>query len=482
MRNGRYVWTETSFRAVRDRFADRTTYVIGVCRNIDERVQVADALREANEDLAQYHALAEEEKRVAKHVLDQLVRVERTLADRVSSWILPASYFSGDVIAVAETPGHVLHLLLADGTGHGLSAALGALPAVQPFHAMTQKGSSIATIVREMNSKLRELLPTGRFIAATLASINPRSGVIQVWNGGNPACFLIGDDGAVLRRFTSTHLALGVVGDREFDAEIETIKLECNCQLVMVSDGLVDAQNANGEAFGEERLLAWCADAPPGARLVSLRSAIHGHLEYKPPDDDISIMLVRCRLPTEAVESAPALPPPAIAGATDVQRKGGHRLQLTLGVDQLSAAEVVPALYTLFTELRLVSRSDSAVFVVLSELFNNAVDHGLLRLGSQNAGRDAERYIAERARRLAELETGSLQIAAERIVVGERPALRLVIRNTGDGFDHASVLRLMRAQTANGPPGGMRIVRDLCSTLEYRDGGREVEAVVPLML
>jgi len=347
---------------------------------------------------------------------------------------------------------------------------------------MTQKGSSIATIVREMNSKMRELLPTGRFIAATVASINPRSGVIQVWNGGNPACFLVGDDGEVLRRFASTHLALGVVGDHEFDARVETIALDCDCQLVIVSDGLVDAQNGNGEAFGEDRVLRWCTDAPPGARLVSLRSAIHGHLDYKPPDDDISILLARYRVPADMVASSPAMPRAAIAGVTAVDVQAGHRLELALGVDQLSASEVVPALFMLFTELRLVSRNDSAVFVVLNELFNNAVDHGLLRLESRSAGQDAERYVAERASRLAELKAGSLQIAAERIVVGDRPALRLVVRDTGDGFDHASLLRPAAGADGTRRAGGITIVRELCSALEYRDGGREVEAVVPLTL
>lgn len=295
----RWVWAETSFRAVRDAQSGRTTQVIAVCRNVDERVRVSEALAAANEDLARHHALDEEEKRVAKHVLDRLVRLDRGLADQVSTWILPARYFSGDLVAAAQTPNGVLHLLLADGTGHGLAAALGALPAVQPFYAMTRKGLDVATIVREMNAKIRELMPTGRFIAATLASIDARSGMIQVWNGGNPSCILMNDEGALLGRFSSNHLALGILDDEEFDSEVETLQFESDSQLIMVSDGLVDARNDQNELFGEERLQRLCADALPNARFVYLRSVIHGHLQYKQPEDDISLVVVRCeRLPT----------------------------------------------------------------------------------------------------------------------------------------------------------------------------------------
>jgi PAS domain S-box-containing protein len=43
-RDGSWRWTETSFRAMRDETTQRTAQVIGVSRNVDERVRVTEAL------------------------------------------------------------------------------------------------------------------------------------------------------------------------------------------------------------------------------------------------------------------------------------------------------------------------------------------------------------------------------------------------------------------------------------------------------
>ena len=112
----------------------------GALRDITDRKQAALSLAEANHALEDYRATEEEEKRIAKQLLDRLVRTDPSLAGRVSHWILPARYFSGDVVAVTRTPNDRVHILLADGTGHGLAAALGALPSVEPFYAMSEKG------------------------------------------------------------------------------------------------------------------------------------------------------------------------------------------------------------------------------------------------------------------------------------------------------------------------------------------------------
>jgi hypothetical protein len=80
----------------------------------------------------------------------------------------------------------VLHVLLADGAGHGLAASLNVLPVTAPFYRMTERGFGIDAIAREINSKVRALLPVDRFIAATLVAVNFRERYVTVWNGGNP--------------------------------------------------------------------------------------------------------------------------------------------------------------------------------------------------------------------------------------------------------------------------------------------------------
>ncbi|MDE2585178.1 MAG: response regulator, partial [Betaproteobacteria bacterium] len=184
-----------------------------LCRRLSLQRQA----RERERLLQNYRDQAEEEGLVVQHLMDRLVNAELLGDPAVSQWVRPAETYSGDLVAAARTPGGVLHVLLADAIGHGLAASLAVMPVIQPFYRMTEKGFGIDAIVREMNRKVRELLPVGRFVAATLAAVDVSNGSIQVWNGGNPAPLLLTDQGLSDLTFTCAHLPLGVLPDASFN-------------------------------------------------------------------------------------------------------------------------------------------------------------------------------------------------------------------------------------------------------------------------
>jgi anti-sigma regulatory factor (Ser/Thr protein kinase) len=380
---------------------------------------------------------------------------------------------------MARTPANTLHVLLGDGTGHGLAAALSALPLVQPFCAMTEKGFGIATIAREINNKIRATLPTGRFVAAAIASIDPRLGVISVWNGGNPLCCLVDAHGNLLRKFTSKHMPLGILDDACFDASVESTHYEDSAQLIMVSDGLIEAQNEAGLPFGEARALEIVSEARPSVRLRTLRAAVYGHLGATIPTDDISILLVDCERAVS--DTAAVMPERELSAPGGIDRCD---VKLVLSARELRQRDIVPALCNFLNELGIGTTSSTQVFVVLSELYNNALDHGLLEIESsiKNGPRGFDRYMAERAQRLQKLEQGSIEITARHVESSGRPCLQINLRHTGIGFEFEPylvdpVLDTGRSQQHG---RGIALVRSMCTSLEYRDEGREAQVLLPL--
>ena len=245
-------------------------------------------------ELERYQDAVEEEQRIASHLMNQLVRAGQLCDPLFRHWIQPAQNLSGDLIAAARTPGGVLHVLLADGTGHGLAASLNVLPLVDPFYAMTAKGLGISALAREINDKTRRWLPLGRFVAAALIAFDPDRGQLEVWCGGVPPPFLLDASGAMVHEFTSMHVAFGVLSSREFSAETEVLRIDRPSQLIVCSDGVTDAQGADGEQFGRERLMTTLRDAPAGERLDRLKHNLALHLADRPAIDDISIALVDC--------------------------------------------------------------------------------------------------------------------------------------------------------------------------------------------
>ncbi|MFN3594347.1 MAG: response regulator, partial [Thiobacillaceae bacterium] len=139
------------------------------------------------EELARWQTRQRSENELARHVMARLTQAEARTDPLVQIYGRPADHFSGDLICVARTPADVLHILVADATGHGLAAALSAMPLPPVFYGMTAKGFSLAAIASELNRKLKRLLPADRFVAATLAAVDVSEQTIEVWNGGNPS-------------------------------------------------------------------------------------------------------------------------------------------------------------------------------------------------------------------------------------------------------------------------------------------------------
>jgi len=164
------------------------------------------------------------------------------------------SAFAGDIFLVERAPEGGLYLLLGDFTGHGLSAAMGTLPAAMIFFKMTGKGATINEIAREINFQLNTLMPPEMFFAAILLKLEPDGQNLDVWMGGLPDCYWLGRQGEMKALLESKHLALGILDDDKFDSDSERFKLDIEDKIYLSSDGLIESTSPEGDMFGEERL------------------------------------------------------------------------------------------------------------------------------------------------------------------------------------------------------------------------------------
>ena len=148
-----------------------------------------------------------------------------------------------------------MHLLLGDFTGHGLPAAIGAMPLADVFYRMTGKGHSLVEILHESNAKLRRILPRGVFCCAPLLNISFRRRTVDFWGGGLPAGYVLRQGSAERVPLVSRHLPLGVLDPDSFRDDYESYSLELGDRVFLLSDGVLEAQNERDELFGEQRLL-----------------------------------------------------------------------------------------------------------------------------------------------------------------------------------------------------------------------------------
>lgn len=426
-------------------------------------------------ELERYYRAEEEEKRIARHLMQRFVRGAELNDPAMRHWISAAAAFSGDIVAAQRTPDGALHVLLADGTGHGLAASINVLPVLAPFYRMSEKGYGIEAIARELNAKVKDFLPGDRFVAATLAAIDLRERVIGVWNGGNPEPVLIGPHGS--RAFAMRHVPLGVLPDEEFDDTLDMHGFADGSQFFVYSDGLVEAENALGEAFGAERLAFALVAADSAGRFEMLKAAVNHHLGAATPHDDISVLMVECQSPGEATFT----PVGHVVPGAAVQR-GSWRSTLRLTATEIRHVDAVPLLLSLAGQFESVRHGTDRLFVILSELYNNALDHGLLRLDSSlKLHPDGmEAYLGARQARLAALASGEIELELEQLA-GPGPGwLRVSCRDSGPGFEHAG-LDASAAGESELPFGrGLMLMRAMCAELRFNDDGNHVTATLQL--
>lgn len=452
-------------------------------RSLERLMTMQRHAAERTDALERYYKIEEEEKRIARHLLDRLVSSSKLDDPALHHWVLSATGFPGDIIAAARTPANVLHVMLADGTGHGLAASINVLPIAPPFYSMTEKGFSIDTIARELNAKVRQFLPRERFVAATLASIDFREGVIKLWSGGNPESMLIDAAGYPEYVFNQSHLPLGVLEDAEFSPLLESVSFSEGSQLLAFSDGLLEIEDSTGRAFGHEGIAAALLAVPAGTRLANLQRTVASHLDTVAAHDDISLLLVNCQR-----DHSPYSPPPsaislAPLASQNTARPGGWSFALRLGASDLRRLDVVPVLLNLANHFEDARPLGGKLFVILSEFFNNALDHGLLQLESRLklAPEGMGVYLDYRTQRLARLSEGEIEIHINHVQVSGGSALRISCRDSGPGFNHAARQAEDADARNNLPFGrGIDLARSLCLNLCFNDVGNEVVAILAL--
>lgn len=258
---------------------------------VEARLRVEDNA----ERLQRYHDTQVQENDLAHDIMMRLMNRDGPAGPRVHQWLAPAANFSGDIVAATRSPQGKLYALLADATGHGLGAAISALPVLMVFSGMVKRDLPLSTLVDEINKHLRSTLPTGRFVAVAAIRIDFARGCAEIWNGGMPEMLLLDANGQVSRRFASSHLALGIVdlGDPAMSM-VETVEWSTGSQFMLYSDGLMDAEDAAGAAFGLERMVAAVTAAPREERLEKLQQSLVEHVGTTPPHDDISVLLIDC--------------------------------------------------------------------------------------------------------------------------------------------------------------------------------------------
>jgi phosphoserine phosphatase RsbU/P len=196
-----------------------------------------------------YEALIVEAQRIQASILPQ--RVPQYSGFDIWGKTVPAEIVSGDFYDFIPVSDHVLGLAIADGSGHGLPAALVVRDVYMGLRMATDRDFKIIRTLEKLNHIIHRSRLTTKFVSLFYGELEI-GGFFIYCNAGHNWPF-------VLRRNKEVEFlknggpVLGPTPDATYTRGF--VKLEPGDLICMYSDGIVEAHDARDREFGMERLL-----------------------------------------------------------------------------------------------------------------------------------------------------------------------------------------------------------------------------------
>ncbi|QPJ66653.1 MAG: SpoIIE family protein phosphatase [Candidatus Nitrohelix vancouverensis] len=165
----------------------------------------------------------------------------------------PSSKAGGDYYDFIQIDQERLGIMTADVSGHGIPAAVVMSMKRILLRAFLSDQASPAETLETLNSVLFKHLKSGHFITAFYGVLNTKTRVMKYACAGHCPPFLLDcNSGELTELKNQKGIPLMILPDNPMD-EVET-QLPPNSKLVLYTDGLIEAQNRQGEQWGRQRL------------------------------------------------------------------------------------------------------------------------------------------------------------------------------------------------------------------------------------
>jgi sigma-B regulation protein RsbU (phosphoserine phosphatase) len=267
---------------------------------------VASQAGSALQNLRLASAIAErmEAERLARRELEIAREVQAKLLPQQTP-ALPSLDYAGICIQARQVGGDYydflylgpgrLGLVLADISGKGISAALlmASLQASLRSH-YAQAPDDLPRVLHAVNQTFFDSTATSRYATLFFGTYDETTMRLRYANCGHPPPVLLATDGSI-QRLRPTGPAVGLF--EEWSCTTGEVGVGREDTLVVFTDGVVEAFNAAGEEFGEERLVQLVreqGELPAGSLVQVLAEAVQRH-SGSSQWDDFTLVVARGR-------------------------------------------------------------------------------------------------------------------------------------------------------------------------------------------
>ena len=255
-------------------------------------IRVAQLVREQADEAAERERLAQE-LRVATLIQQQFL--PRQLPElpqwQVAAFYGPARAVGGDFYDFVEMPDGRIGIAVGDVTDKGVPAALVMARTHSILRAEASRSSSPGEILSRANDLLVPEMPAKMFVTCLFAVLDPATGHVVLANAGHNLPFVRSGD--TVTEIRATGMPLGLMPGIRYEETEDDLGPDSN--ILLYSDGLIEAHDGGREMFGFDRLREALRIDDAGSELLdrlleTLRTFTGTEHEQ---EDDITMVTLR---------------------------------------------------------------------------------------------------------------------------------------------------------------------------------------------
>lgn len=212
----------------------------------------------------------------------------------VAGMMLPAKVVGGDYYDYTPIDAHTIQLVVADVAGKGVPAALLMSATAAAMQVETNLDRNMLAQVERLNEGIHAISDEERYVTLLVAEIDTDRRLLRYVNcGHNPALLFQASTGKVTR-LNSSCLPIGL--SPQENCELASAELMPGDMVVFYTDGVTEAENADGEEFGLERLSELVQRNSSLSAEDLMNNVYNAAANFCSDDfnDDVTLLVVKC--------------------------------------------------------------------------------------------------------------------------------------------------------------------------------------------
>ncbi|HEY1599667.1 MAG TPA: GAF domain-containing SpoIIE family protein phosphatase [Pirellulales bacterium] len=213
----------------------------------------------------------------------------------VATWWFPQQAVGGDYCDVLPLRGGDTGLIIADVSGHGLGPSLLMASTRAALRALLLDHSSPEVLLRLLAESLASDLVDGHFITMVVAVLDPVTHTLSYANAGHAPALHYMRSADCFVPLKATGLPMGVADKPDFPAA-PPLRLAAGDMVVLCTDGIVEAMDAEDRPFGLARLeqvVREHAEEPMAELVRHVGEQVEQFYVGDHPADDLTILVAR---------------------------------------------------------------------------------------------------------------------------------------------------------------------------------------------